>query len=35
MGFNVRQPGKVNRADIVMLACAIVVFAALIIWATR
>ena len=30
MGFNAMQPGKVKRADLIMLICAIVVVGALI-----
>jgi len=35
MGFNVKQPGKIKRADVVLLVAAIVIIAALVIWATR
>ena len=35
MGFNAMQPGKIKKADIVMLVVAVVVFAALIVWAVR
>ena len=35
MGFNAMQPGRIKKGDIVMLVAAIVVLAALIVWATR
>ena len=35
MGFNYRQPGRIKRADWVMLAAAVVVVAALVIWAVH
>lgn len=35
MGFNAMQPGKIKKADLIMLAAAIVVVVALIVWATR
>ena len=35
MGFNAMQPGKIKRGDILMLLAAIVVVAALIVWAVR
>jgi len=35
MGFNAMQPGKVKRADILMLVSAIVVIVALVVWAVR
>ena len=35
MGFNYRQPGKIKRADWIMLISAIVVMAGLVIWAVR
>ena len=35
MGFNYRQPGKIKRADWIMLISAIVVMAGLVIWALR
>ncbi len=35
MGFNAMQPGKIKKGDIVMLVASIVVFLALIVWATR
>jgi hypothetical protein len=35
MGFNYQQPGKIKRADWIMLIAAIVVVAALVIWAVR
>jgi hypothetical protein len=35
MGFNAMRPGKVKRADLVMLACAIAIVAALVVWAVR
>ena len=33
MGFNVRQPGKIKREDLIMLVVAVVVVVALILWA--
>jgi len=35
MGFNAMQPGKVKRADLIMLICAVVVVGALIFWAVH
>lgn len=35
MGFNAMQPGKIKKADIVMLVVAAVVVLALVIWAVR
>jgi hypothetical protein len=35
VGFNAMQPGRIKKGDIVMLAAAIVVIVALIVWATR
>jgi hypothetical protein len=35
MGFNAMQPGKVKRGDIVFLFAAIVVIAALVVWAVH
>jgi hypothetical protein len=35
MGFNAMQPGKVKRADLIMLISAIVVVGALIFWAVH
>jgi hypothetical protein len=35
MGFNAMQPGKIKKGDIVMLVAAIVIVAALIVWAVR
>jgi hypothetical protein len=35
VGFNAMRPGKVKAADLVMLVAAIVVVAALVIWAIR
>ncbi len=35
MGFNYRQPGRIKRADWVMLIAAVVVVAALVIWAVH
>jgi hypothetical protein len=32
VGFNAMQPGKVRKGDLVMLAAAIVVIVALILW---
>ena len=35
MGFNAMQPGKIKRADIVMLVAAVVIVVALIAWAVH
>jgi len=35
VGFNAMQPGKIKRADLIMLAAAAVVIVALIVWAVR
>jgi len=35
VGFNYRQPGKIKRADWMMLIAAIVVVTGLVIWAVR
>lgn len=35
MGFNAKQPGKIKRADLIMLGAFIVVAAALLLWALR
>jgi hypothetical protein len=35
VGFNAMQPGKVKRADVVMLIVAVVVIAGALIWALR
>jgi hypothetical protein len=35
VGFNAMQPGKIKKADIVMLVAAVVVFLALIVWAVH
>lgn len=35
MGFNAKQPGKIKKADFMLLAAAIVVFSALLFWAIR
>ncbi|GIU99543.1 MAG: hypothetical protein KatS3mg014_1159 [Actinomycetota bacterium] len=35
MGFNAMRPGKVKRGDLLYLLAAIVVTAALVIWAVR
>jgi hypothetical protein len=35
MGFNAMRPGKVKRSDLLYLAAAIVVIAALVVWAVR
>ena len=35
MGFNAMQPGKVRRADIIMLISAIAIITALVVWAIR
>ena len=33
MGFNAMQPGKIKRADLIMLVAAAVVIVALVVWA--
>ena len=33
MGFNAMQPGKIKRADVIMLVSAIGVIVALVLWA--
>ena len=33
MGFNAMQPGKIKRADLIMLAAAVVIIVALVVWA--
>jgi hypothetical protein len=35
MGFNYQQPGKIKRADWIMLISALVITVGLVIWATR
>jgi hypothetical protein len=35
MGFNAMQPGKVKRADLIMLISAIAVVGALVFWAVH
>lgn len=35
MGFNAMQPGKIKKADVVMLVAAVIVIVALVVWATR
>jgi hypothetical protein len=35
MGFNVKQPGRIKRADLLYLAAGIAVIVALLIWALR
>jgi hypothetical protein len=35
MGFNAMRPGRVKAADVVMLVVAVVVIAALVIWAVH
>ncbi len=35
MGFNAMRPGKVKAADLAMLVAAIVIVAALVVWAVR
>lgn len=35
MGFNAMRPGKVKRGDLLYLAAALVVMAALVVWAIR
>lgn len=35
MGFNAMRPGKVKRGDLLYLAAALVVMAALVVWAVR
>jgi hypothetical protein len=33
MGFNYQQPGKIKRADWLMLGAAVIIIGALILWA--
>jgi hypothetical protein len=33
MGFNAMQPGKIKKGDLIMLGAAIVILAALVVWA--
>jgi hypothetical protein len=35
VGFNAMQPGKIKRADVIMLVAAAIVIVALIVWAVR
>jgi hypothetical protein len=35
VGFNAMRPGKVKRGDLLYLAAALVVMAALVVWAIR
>jgi hypothetical protein len=35
MGFNYQQPGKVRKADLVLLVAVIAVIAGLVVWAAR
>lgn len=35
MGFNAMQPGKIKKADLIMLAAAAAVLIGLVVWATR
>jgi len=35
MGFNAMRPGKVKKADLIMLGSAFAVIVALVIWALR
>ena len=35
MGFNAMQPGKIKKADLVMLGAAIVIVLGLVLWAIR
>ncbi len=35
MGFNAMQPGRVKKADLLMLASAVAILAGLVWWATR
>jgi len=35
VGFNAMQPGKIKRADLIMLVAAAVVIVALVVWAIR
>ena len=35
MGFNAMQPGKIKRADLVMLIAAIVLIVGALVWALR
>jgi hypothetical protein len=33
VGFNAMQPGKIKRGDVIMLAAAVVIVVALVVWA--
>lgn len=35
MGFNAKQPGGIKKADLMILAAAVVVLVALVLWALR
>jgi hypothetical protein len=35
MGFNYQQPGRVKKADLIMLVAALAAVVGLVIWATR
>ena len=35
MGFNAMRPGKVKRGDVLYLLAAVIVIAALVLWAVR
>ncbi len=35
MGFNAMRPGKIKRGDLLYLLAAVVVIAALVVWAVR
>jgi hypothetical protein len=35
MGFNAMQPGKIKRGDVLFLVAAVVVVAALVLWAVH
>ena len=35
MGFNAKQPGKIKRADLVVLVSAVLVVSVLLLWALR
>ncbi len=35
MGFNAKQPGRIKKADFMLLAAAVVVVSGLVLWAIR
>jgi hypothetical protein len=35
VGFNAKHPGRIKRADLIMLGSAVIVLLALVLWAVR